>query len=599
MNKFMRLLVGLVFLTVAAGVTEKVRADIWVTISDGTVLHAPGSYQPGFATTMPTTQGTTATMALLPVPNSICTQRPCKIPFSTFQFRDACRQKGGTTELRLPECPVDPLDQDSQGAARITKYEDPSNLRVVLKGLQVIAQPNLTARQVTVSYGTEKDKDFQSVQAGDFAWTVTLSGNFTKRPLQSPLGSGDLTGSCPDPNTNPPTDNACARLELWINGVTADSTRPAQIRTVSIPCSNSYGTNPCGAGNAYQKTAGAFTSELSGLRRFNDPVIPFLRMDLSGVNFTLKDQTFASMSSAVIAMSRVTVDQFGVESLFYSLADERGGDYWVYFSPVSNSFFPDKEGVTLTSVRLEKATKLDQTKASRSYASFIAKPLQHRWGDVRKLQFDYEVVVGPSDSGYPEPDKLEFSDCINGSLYVLVNLVMKTGKGGEQNAEKLKIYLGSADKNFKGGCEQAAKNLSHFNLIKNDEPRVDGVMTVKQSQDKYGDRYIRSVSMVVEQVAATPAHFKVRLYSAKVGNDKLAVFPQKPGELRQLADLLASPTTKHDGFELLTEAGGAPIKRIGQVAPDALASGARKGREEHRCLSGARCVTNGTLLTLY
>jgi hypothetical protein len=579
MDTFLRLLISLGFVAMAVGLPAKALADIWVTITDGTVVHAPGSYQPGFATTISTNQGQTTTMALFPVPSTVCTVRPCQVPFSTFQFRDACGKNGTTTEPKLPRCPLGALDQDSLGAARITKYEDPSNLRVVLKGLQITAQPNLTTRQVTVSYGTDKGEDFQSVPAGDFPWTVTLSGTFTKRPPQSQLGSGDLTGSCPDPGTNPSTDTACARLELWINAVTVNSTRPPQIRTVSIPCSNSYGTNPCGPGKSYQKTAGAFTSELSGLRRFDEPVIPYLRMDLTGVNFTLKEQTFASMSSAVIAMSRVTVDKLGVENLFYSLADERGGDYWVYFSPVSNSFFPDEDGVTLTSIWLDKATKLDQARNSRSYASFIAKPLQHRWGDVKKLRFVYEVIAGSSDSGYPEPAKLVFSDCIDGSFYVLVNLVKRGDKDEEQDAEKLKIYLGSVEKNFLSVCGQATKHLSGFNLVKNDELRVDGKMTVKESQKQYGDRYVRSISMVVEQVAAGPANFKVRLYDARVGDDKLAISPQEePSELRQFADLPDSPIAKQDRSERLAKASSAPIKRISEVVAEGLTPGAQRAR---------------------
>lgn len=517
MNKFLRLLVSLGFVAIVAGFPGQVLAVIWLTITDNSSTHSPANPIAGFATTMGTTPGTTTTM-----PFFTCTTHPCVVNFpnNTIRFRDACG-----VPPRLPNCPSAPIGLNSQGAARIIKYEDPSTQKIELKGLQItdtLAGP----RKVTVSFGTTA-RDFNPVPAGSYPWAVVLSGTFTKHPQQFLTGPGGLTASCPPTYPTPPAVPACARLRLQINGSDVDLSRPLQIRTVSIPCSNASGyISPCGPGNSYN-TDGSFTSTLMGNAWFPATTDPVQQVDVADVNFTAPDQTFAPINSVVMALSRRTEQDFGVENLFYSLADQLGGNYWVYFSAASNSYLPPKEGVTLTSIVSDKSlSPLDQARNDRSYASFIAEPLTLQWQDVRSLALAYDFVVGTFHN-------LTFSDCANGSFYLRVALVSKD----DTDPVEVKIYLGSTD-NFRSGCDKA--ELSGVNLIKErpDDIRVAGGMTINQSQVKYGKLYVRSISVVVDQGGPEPiANYMVRLYNVRVNGIRLAGLIGVPGEPRQIAAL--------------------------------------------------------------
>jgi hypothetical protein len=257
-------------------------------------------------------------------------------------------------------------------------------------------------------------------------------------------------------------------------------------------------------------------------------------MDLADVNFTAAKQTFASITSGVMAMSRIPAPEFGVESLFYSLVDQFGADYWVYYSPLSNNFFLNKDA-TLTSLWINNGKALQKAKYSRSYASFIADPLHHNWGKLTRLELGYEVIVGNPDPG-EKLGNVTFSDCADGSFYLLVRLVDAYGK----EIVDLRIEMGGTE-NVKTGCAQAATYLSNSNLIDNEDYRASGGMTIKQSQEKYKDLYLRSISVVVEGGQTESANHRVKLYSARVGNIKLAELPW----VRQVPDTLAQAGSAH------------------------------------------------------
>jgi hypothetical protein len=271
-----------------------------------------------------------------------------------------------------------------------------------------------------------------------------------------------------------------------------------------------------------------------GALLFTTATSPVHLVDLADLNFTVADQTFQTMNSAILAMSTRTEVNFGVVNLFSHLAREFGqGDFWVYFSAApqrdsaasygdsaashgdsvpSYPYLPPKEGVTLTSMAIDASRPpIGQVRRTRSYASFIADPSSLRWRDVKllRLVYDFDVVtIGD----------LVFSDCARGSFYLLVDLVNKAG----DEKKELPIYLGSSD-GFKSGCERAARQLNGRNLVKNQDPRVAGGMTIRGSQHRYGYLYVRSISVVVDRGEGdSHANHRVRLYTAKVNGTWLA-----------------------------------------------------------------------------
>lgn len=119
-----------------------------------------------------------------------------------------------------------------------------------------------------------------------------------------------------------------------------------------------------------------------------------------------------------------------------------------------------------------------------------------------------------------------FSDCSRGSFYLLVALEDKGGK----DAKKLKIHLGSSERNYTSGCDEAADKLNEINLMKSDEPRIEEGISIKDSQKKYGDLDVRSISLVVDQGGPEPvANYKVRVHDIRMNGIRLA---QRLGESR-------------------------------------------------------------------
>jgi hypothetical protein len=520
MHKFLWLLVSLGF--VGAGLPANALADISLEITDGSNTHSAATPKPGFALSMPSPStpyppGFTATMSFLTKTSTTCTARPCIVSFpsgiqgggfvagvDTFLFRDACDGSG---------CPADPLTPASSNAARIIQT-DSSVQKIELKGLQVTALPLGVGKTVKVTFSATK---FNKFPPGTYPWTVTFGSLFTKKRSGTPA----LAVSCPDPydpSANPNSRDPCARLRLYINGQDADtyvaSPRLGPFKTVSIPCDGRF-NYPCGPGGSY-RTNGSFKALASGGFPWDGESVPVQKAELTDVYFNATDQTHSAINSAIAAISTRQQQDFGVEHLFYSIAKELDGNFWVYFSAASHSYFPPKEGVTLTSIVSDKLSPLEQARNSRSYASFIADPLTLQWQDVTKLKLAYDFVVGPSGG-------FTFSDCVKGSFYLRVALVNEDGT----DATEVKIYLGSTD-NFRSGCDKAAEQLNDVNLVNikeksANELRVAEGGSINKSQITYGKLYVRSISVVVDQGGPEPiANYKVRLYNVTVNGTRLA-----------------------------------------------------------------------------
>jgi hypothetical protein len=448
--------------------------------------------------------------------------------------------------------------------ARVIKT-DSSTDKIELKGLQITKINNNTMRKVTVTYWT--DSDFTTVTSGTYTWVASFIGDFTRaRPQQG--GTPLLTTSCSDPNGPGPIQwiPPCARLRLFVNGNEKNDWGPDGTKAVAIPCKNGQ-FNPCARFGG--KTASSGTFDTYETKSYATPNFdPQHTAILHEATFTVAEQTLVLKNSGVVAMSNVKDEEFGVEDVFYSLADELGGNSWVHFSQGSEGYravpeisggkvtdpqiriafgleqselVPANKGVTLTSIVTDPMLRpLEQARNDRSYVSYIAPLMKLTWDEVTKLILEYDYVAAPAFSDDTRIGKLKFSDCAHGSFRVRVALVSRDGL----DAGTLNIYLGSTEQ-FKAGC--AAVNLSKKNLMSETDdsaPRVDATtlhgkftgpccMTVKESKAAYGELYVRSISVVVDQGGVKPiADYKVELSDASVNGIGIRKFLLVPGKLK-------------------------------------------------------------------
>lgn len=558
MRKLLPWLLRLAFIALVAAVPDDALANIKLTISDGTSSVSPTSPKPGFRVSMASPAGSTTTLSLLS-----CPLRPCTVFFpsgmtsqqagDTFKFRDACGATG------LPTCPsATTTITTTSPVARVVKT-DSSTDRIDLKGLQITALAAGAGKTVTVTFETELgDLTIVSSSSGSYPFSVTLNGSFTKKPPQTSGGSGGLTAACPNPDlglTNTQLTTPCAKLALQVNGVTANGTGLSGIATASVPCKNGTVTPCATVGGIYSSTGTINTTDSSSIS-CGTTCSPVHKVTLTA-KFTVTDQTIALINSGIGAMSGLGEEEGGLEDLFHSLADELGANFWVAFTAgtelyravpkppwtnetrnISNNsvvpivfelqqadFVPANGGVTLTSIVTDgNLTADEQARNDRSYAAFIAQPLQLRWKDVTLLMLTYEFIVGDSFSGDPRSGTLSFSDCAGAAFRLQVALTTKDGV----DVGSLIVNLGSQNQ-FTGGCAAAATTLSASNLVDNRDPRVDPslllgqlasacCMTVKQSQGRYGNLFVRSISVVVDQAIflTTPANYKVNLLEGVV-----------------------------------------------------------------------------------
>lgn len=647
MHKFLRLLLSLAFIALAAGVPVGALADIKITITDGTSTVSPTNPKPGFNLSMPSPAGQTTTMHLL-----ICSSRPCIVYFPSgltspqtgdiFMFRDACGPNP------LPTCPTAPFNPTSQ-VARVVKTDSPSTDKIELKGLQVTALPGVIDKKVTVIFETESG-DLATVPSGSYPWVAALVGTFTKKPPHTVGGNGGLTAACPNPDlglTDPQLLNPCSRLWLGINGVTVNDIGPMAIGTVSIPCKNGR-INPCArVGGGYYST-GTFNTYESASITFSTSTNPVHKAMLYEMIYKDKDQTHAVANSGIVAMSRLTEEEFGVEGVFYSLANELGGNFWVAFTagnelyraaprieeaqkisdlevPIAfeleqGNWLPVSKGVTLTSIVTDEAlTITERARNNRSYASFIAQPMKLQWKNVNLLRLVYQVSVDDSDSGDPRLGKLTFSDCVNASFRLRVALTSVDGG----DAGNLVINLGSAQQ-FTSGCATAAATLSGSNLVQNKDPRGDPsfllekfarpcCMTVKDSQAQaaYGNLVVRSVSVVVDQGWSNKpvANYKVNLLEAMVNGIKATPSLRVAGNYKPLSDLpddgRSMVITKLNGSQIAPIViGNEAIQNDGsrlhtRVPVELLSPDPGSRYRVDLCLFGGRCVPNQGFFTLW
>ena len=614
-------------------------AEIKVTISDGGAPKGPASFG-GFQLHAATGPGDNTPLVLLTCAGD---RRPCTVYFpsgsetrdeknDTLAFTDNC---GGD----LTACTADTI-------AQVVKTESTTG-RVELKGLQITA---LTGRKVEMVFSTDAG-DHGPIPAGTHPVAVMLIGGFTTEP-PTPV-PGTIAVACPDPAWETVPDHKllapCAHLKLQIRASSQlNKDGDPRIASVSIPCDhlNASAINPCALETSgHYDTTGEFKT-VDYVDYTCEGCQPYHVATLTAL-FTAEKETLALGSSGVTAMSSFTEVEFGREDLAYTVSDEYESPFWVSYTAANEPYraatrasvagdkvsltvslaqarrVRAKEGVTLSSIATTKDGKNgdnylplgERIRNDRSYASFIAQPKTVRWGDVAKLQLNYQVVTDTSDQDDPRLGKLKLSDCADSSFYVRVALSNEDGS----DAGVLIINLGSANQ-FTSGC--AAAKLS--DLMDNTDARVDAsrlavkpacLITVKESKEVYGKLFVRSISVVVDQ-GIHPKHtanYQVRLYDAIVrlgssekefkATDFLAVVANStfkpvarpPGKGRsivisELTGRLAIPRVVLDDKHIVnykdTYVAKVPTKRL-------------KSNTTYRvdvCLYGGRCVpTDGVI----
>jgi len=253
---------------------------------------------------------------------------------------------------------------------------------------------------------------------------------------------------------------------------------------------------------------------------------PQVHQALLTTAFNGTDQTLTIIQGIAI-LSLLADEEFGVENLGHALAQTSERDFWVGFSAALHESADAL--LTLSSIAADNTLpKPERLRNNRSYASFIARPNKLRWAGVKQLLIDYKVILDSSPSGDPRLPELKFSECANNSFYIKVDLTSDADK----SPRFLIIRLGSENDDFKSGCSLAS--LSTSNIILDTKPRVDAsslgqpkLMSVGDSQKRYGDLYIRSISVVVDRgTPQTNANYKVRLYRAMVNDVALSDRPR-------------------------------------------------------------------------
>ena len=539
-------------------------AAISVTIGDGaSTLSSSGG---GFNLTLSSPAGQTHPMPLLS-----CTTRPCTVgfpsrvspPLSTdrFEFRDNCKASSLDTSP-LPVC--SPTTQ-----ARVVKT-DSSTDRIDLKGLQITARAGGVGRSIVVVFQSGAN-EFTTITStsGSYPFAVTLAGTFTNRPPQTPAtqgGAGGLTTSCPSPTsalTATQLASPCAQLTLKVNAVTANGLGSSGIATASVPCLNGS-TTPCAAVGGLYNSTGSISTTDSASVTCGTTCTPVHAATLTA-KFTAASQTLTLANSGIGAMSGLGVEDGGVEDLFYSLADELGGNIWISFRAgdelyrgvplppwtnetrhfTNNASIPISwevqqgrlvgalGGVTLTSIATDAALpELERARNDSAYVAFIPEPRSLRWKDVAVLQLKYALTTSPplSDSGDPRLGDLAFVDCPAATVGVFRIEVALRDKDDVTDVGRLVINLGNGG-NLTANCG----TLSNVNLVDEGGARVDpsflsgslastNSMTVKQSQGKYGNLVVRSLTVVLDRGAGASNaadNYKVVLEQARV-NESLA-----------------------------------------------------------------------------
>lgn len=600
-------------------------AAIKITITDGPNTLDPNSRVDGFVLSVDSGAGKTTTLAFLK-----CNARPCKVYFPSGKDSE---QNGDTFVFR-----------DAPNA-QVVKMDASDTDRLVVGGVEIEA---LVAgnKDLTFIFQTEQgdlNPPPASTGSSSYPLEVKFTGTFKD------AGNTNRAQRCTWPARLP----WCARLQLVVTGLpgsyVVNDKGLIETATAAISC-KATGDSPCGTGG-YYASYGEFWSEDRKTHTCGSSCTPWLTATLS-IRFGAKGEKL-TLDPSGIAVSNIMVDNFGVAELFSATADQASNtNSWVWFSAANESYradpkiklagskititsavekassVPAVDGVSLTSIATigEGETPGDgagllppseQARNDRSYASFIPPPpswqdLRLPWAAVNQLVLRYEYVMHDSEPGDLRlPSPLRFSECTNGSFRVVIAL--SDAKG---NAGFLNLYLGSAD-NVTTGCSKAASALSGKNLMANSEPRIDPsqldqkrkcCMTVNESKTLYGDRFVRWISVVVDQgVPKTdaPRHYKVNLHDAIVNSfvatkdltvvDPNTFMPLKGAEIPAGASSVVISNTSAWPYVSTAPIDDGRIKLVGnelfaEIDAAELPGGASGTYRVNLCLFGGQCV---------
>ena len=588
MNKFLWVLASL---GLCAGLTGTAFADLTVSIKDSPADPTGVASATASATAAPAEFTITApaqigdsVVELLKCPNG---QRPCVIlypsgtpftgdprrlltdekatlaPNDTLMFMDACGRGP------LPPC----LVAGRTKAARIEKSDTEID-KVQIKGLEITSLDD-TPRTVTINVDTGPNNFAppSGIGSRNFPITLFFGGLVTAAPIETAQPPAFATvGSCAFKSPSDPTaTKACPTSQLT---VTTDPAHRGQMN-IATPCdpivagANTSSANPCFNSDRYDVVTGLFAASRADRITCVGQCAP-QHQALVSTKFDKKGQTLLLLNSGVAAMSRLEVEQFGVEALWHSVADEFEKPFWVAYTTVDElyrAFFDssDQSGGTLTlAFSLQKTTPAlmanvkkrqpdnppsitlnsiaspkkkgegddslpirERARNDRSYASFISKLGDMRWRDVTTLDMEYDFALGKQFSGDPRLGEMNFADCAGNSVYVRVALVKEDGK----STGNLLIRLGSSEdftkkcwtKDMDGVVRGA---LSGADLLKEGSRRVDvsqisgkkELLSVVETQQRYGAWFVRSISLVVDHGWRKRANYQIRVHDGHVND---------------------------------------------------------------------------------
>jgi hypothetical protein len=565
----------------------------------------------------------------------------------TLMLMDACGRG------RLPPCITGAINT----IARIEKSDTEID-KVQIKGLEITALDDIP-RSITISVDTGENNFAAPSGTGSRNFPITLyfGGSVTQERPETTVLTNSSCRFTPLVAADPAAARACPASRLT---VTTNGTAHTGFMQVTTPCDPNAVpgsvavTPPCGPGDKYLQ-GGIFSASRNDAITCDGECSPRHLAVVSTI-FNKRGQSLLLQNSGVAAISRIEVERFGVEALSYSVADEFDEPFWVAFTAVDAfhraEFFPPADptaDMLRFAFRIERTTPMqfqggdlflnsiatlkqedpngmgdaglpvrERARNDRSYASFIAQPQTLRWKDVGSLRMQYEVTVGDNVSHDDRLDPMTFSDCSGSSLYVRVTLTDDQRK----NAGDLLIRLGDSDDASKKCVTVHDDNsittmLNGVDLVKEDHKRRvdvsqitkkknDCCKTLKETQEKYGRLFVRSISLVVDQGSNKKAHRQVVLHGGEINGidlTKSLVVPDpagwgpftelsKKGTSIRISDANALPAV--------------PFLVLDQVEIDGPFVAANVGKEELHgvtavrvdlCLFGGTCIAQGIFPT--
>jgi len=545
---------GFVLAILALATTSHAR--IFVNISDGTnslngsnmtgcqVLDDPSCFVANFRLSRPSLALADSTLDQNDsMPLLFCS--PCIVYFPSGA---RTQQAGDTFEFK---------DSNQAGPfARVVKFDGATSADMIrLRGVQI---RSLTAnRTLVLTYATQNG-DLRTVFSNPYPATAAMSGSFQTSLGGRASACGALSGSSPPTSSDINTVSApCVKLEIKVNGTTADGQGVSSVATIAVPCSPLTTSNPCGTAGSWTQADGSFVGVNDSQNMSCATPCTVNSRGVLTVVFKNANETLTMAASAHGAVGNRASQRGGLEENFLSLGDEETTlqpttwtNRWVAYTGANRLCKAVATGSTITPGN-NFNNQATLTSTFELWCGFLQPPpappngyemlsivdlnevtpaniSTGPWGtpgneiylndasrvtylpvggsllvkNISELSFSYSVKTGPFPSGDNRVGVVSAEDCRNGSLRVELELQdFKTSPPSP--AGTAKVYLGTTNK-FQNTC-QTFEDLIGSDLVGNRDARVDtsqvvggstNLLTFKQFQGKFGSLRVRKVAFV-------------------------------------------------------------------------------------------------------